>query len=72
MNGRCPMKINVTLKIDIDPESWDLAYGTGTEPAAVEADVRQYVLNGVQQSAAGQERAIVGATLVAKRTRPVR
>lgn len=44
------MKINVTLTIDIkDPADWTLAFGV--EGAAnIRTDVREYVLNNVQQS----------------------
>ena len=34
------MKVRVTVTLDIDPEAWDMNYGTGTTPAAVRADVQ--------------------------------
>lgn len=37
------MKVRITLTVDIDPEAWDMNYGTGTDPAAVRADVKTYV-----------------------------
>lgn len=37
------MKVRITHTVDIDPHAWDLNYGTGTDPAAVRADVRVYL-----------------------------
>lgn len=55
------MKVRVTLTIEVDPESWDMTYGV--EPERIRTDVREYVLNQVQGSAASDEGAIVSVTL---------
>lgn len=34
------MKIRVTTTIDIDPESWDMLYGTGDDPTEIRRDVQ--------------------------------
>jgi hypothetical protein len=39
------MKVHVEFTVDIDPEAWDAAYGTGTDPKVVREDVRIYVEN---------------------------
>jgi hypothetical protein len=39
------IKVPVTLTLDIDPQMWDLAFGTGTDEAAVRDDVRAYLVN---------------------------
>lgn len=49
------MRVTVTLVLDVDPEAWDLAYGTGTDQAAVRADVKDYAADQVRHSAAGTE-----------------
>ena len=49
------MKVRVTLSLNVDPEAWDLAYGTGTDAAAVREDVKSYVVTYIQQSAAAEE-----------------
>lgn len=54
------MKVTVTLTIDVDPEAWDLTYGSGPTPAEVRTDVKSYALNQLQGSAAAEEGAIVG------------
>lgn len=59
------MKIRVTLSLEVDPEMWQLIYGNGYPGAAeVRGDVRDYVLNAVQQCPAAQEDAITSVTLV--------
>ena len=40
------MIVKVTFSVDVDPDSWNLNYGTGTDPAAVRADVRTWCENG--------------------------
>lgn len=51
------MKIIVSLEIDVDPTIWALDHGLShglsrVTERAVRTDVRQYVLNHVQQAAA--------------------
>lgn len=67
------MRIRVTLSLEVDPERWQLIYpemwqliyGNGYPGAAeVRGDVRDYVLNAVQQCPAAQEDAITRVTLV--------
>lgn len=49
------MKVRITLTLDIDPDAWNTIYGAGEERAAVREDVKSYVLNAIQQSAAAEE-----------------
>lgn len=37
------MKVRLTVTLDIDPEAWDLAYGTGTDRKSIREDVLQYL-----------------------------
>lgn len=48
-------RITVTLEITVDPEAWYDVYGQGRTLAEVRRDVREYVLNDIQQSAGMQE-----------------
>lgn len=50
------MKVRITLTLDIDPEVWGLEYGAA--PEDMRDDVRSYVLDAIQQSAAGDSGAI--------------
>jgi hypothetical protein len=43
------MKVRCSFVVDVDPEAWDLNYGTGTQPAQVRNDVRRYVEEGARQ-----------------------
>ena len=58
------MKIGVVLTVEVDPEAWALEYGTGTTASEVRQDVRDYVLNMVQQCAAAEADAITAARLL--------
>lgn len=42
-----PITFDVTLRITVSPDSWDLDFGTGTLPEAVRDDVREWVRNHV-------------------------
>jgi hypothetical protein len=57
------MEVFVTLKLDIDPEAWDLAYGTGTDPGTVRDDVRRYAFGQVADSAAVDDGGIIDVKL---------
>lgn len=57
------MKVRVTLTIDVDRESWSTIYGTTEGANEVRDDVRSYVLNQIQQSAAADEGGIVSARI---------
>jgi hypothetical protein len=35
------MKVKITVTVDIDPEVWDLNYGTGTSAKAIREDVQR-------------------------------
>ena len=37
------MKVKITLTVNINPDAWDLNYGTGTTAKAIREDVRVYV-----------------------------
>lgn len=65
------MKVVLKLAVEVDPEKWDLAYGTGTAYKAVRDDVLTYVVGQVQYSPAAEEGGIVSAEIVtsASRTR---
>jgi hypothetical protein len=54
------MKVRVSLTIDVDREAWLNIYGRGETAAEIREDVRSYVLEYVQGSAASDEGAIVG------------
>jgi hypothetical protein len=43
------MRISVTLSLDVDPEAWDLEYGTGTAAKDVRADVQAHVRGTVHE-----------------------
>ena len=53
------IKIRIELTVEVDPETWDLEYGT----EELRQDVKDYVLNHVQGSAASESGAIVSTTL---------
>lgn len=54
--------VPVRLRVSVDPAVWREVYGRGDETLAeIDEDVRTYVLDAIQQSAAAQERAIVSA-----------
>lgn len=57
------MKVAITLTLDIDPETWDLMYGTGTTATEVRADVKRYVREQVAGSAAGEADAITATAV---------
>lgn len=38
------MKVKIrNLVVDVDPESWDLNYGTGVDPTIIAEEVQNYV-----------------------------
>lgn len=37
------MRVTVKVSVDIDPESWDLNYGTGSDRVTIGRDVRRYI-----------------------------
>lgn len=41
------MKIQMTITVDIDPDTWDAEYHTGTGRKEIRADVVQYVSTAV-------------------------
>lgn len=63
--------VTVTLAVEVDDHTWADHYGEGDaydeaeaqRPRSLVADVQDYVLNMVQQSAAAQEGAIIDAEL---------
>jgi hypothetical protein len=46
-------KVTLSVTIEIDPEAWDLAYGTGTSTTEIRDDVRSYFINVIQAGGAG-------------------
>lgn len=36
------MKVRIVVMLNVDPEAWDMNYGTGTTSAAVRADVQTW------------------------------
>ncbi len=59
------MKVRVTLTIDVDRDAWNSIYGNGNGDGAAEVrdDVRAYVLEQVQGSAAADEGGILNARI---------
>lgn len=57
------VKVTVPLIMEIDPEAWDLTYGTGTKVADIREDVREYIVNAVMNTGAAHEGAVVSAVL---------
>lgn len=55
--GPNTVHLTLTLKITVDAEAWELAYGVRGK-RAIAADVKNYILNGVQSSVAGEECAL--------------
>lgn len=43
------MKVKIEFTIDIDPEIWDLNYGTGTDAKAVREDVKRYAFHTITE-----------------------
>ena len=54
------MKVRVTLVVEVDPETWEMIYGTGRKE--LRDDVKQYALGQLQQSAAADEGGIIRVT----------
>lgn len=46
-------KVTLSVTIEVDPEAWDLAYGTGTSAKEIRDDVRSYYINVIQSGGAG-------------------
>lgn len=44
------MEIQLSVSIQLDPESWDLVYGTGVEEDDVREDVSTYVETLIHES----------------------
>jgi hypothetical protein len=42
------MKVKITFTVDIDPEVWDLNYGTGTSAKAIREDVQNSAEDAIQ------------------------
>lgn len=53
--------VPVRLRVSVDPEAWREIYSVAEGDTALVADVRQYVLGLVNESAAAREGAIVSA-----------
>lgn len=59
------MTVTVTLRVEVDRQKWVDTYGPADDSAAgVRADVKSYIVRGVDSSAAAFEGAIIGADLV--------
>lgn len=57
------MKVTITLSVEVDRDAWELTYGAHDAVATLRTDVKEYVLNHVQGSAAAEEGAITRVTL---------
>lgn len=55
------MRVRVTLTVDVDPDAWEMTYGTPR--FELREDVREYVREHVQGSAAADEGAILGVRM---------
>jgi hypothetical protein len=42
------IQVTVTVKVDVDMEEWSQMYGVEAKDAAIRADVKAYVGNGVR------------------------
>ena len=57
------MRVRVTLTVEVDRDNWVEVYGTGATAADVRYDVRAYVREQVQGSAAADEACITRVTV---------
>lgn len=46
------MKIRIDVTLDVDPEAWELEYGTALED--LREDVREYMIHEMRECAAGE------------------
>lgn len=44
--------VTFSVAIEVDPQEWDLAYGSGTSVKEIREDVRRYFVNTIQQCGA--------------------
>lgn len=42
------LRVRVSFTVEIDREAWNMNYGTGTDAAAIRADVQTYIENGAR------------------------
>lgn len=49
-----PVRVRVTLILDVDPKAWELDYGI-SDRREIQNDVKEYVRNAVAQGPAGFE-----------------
>ena len=54
MDTTKPVRVRVTLILDVDPEAWELDYGVSGR-REIQEDVKEYVRNAVVQGPAGFE-----------------
>ena len=47
------IKVSISATIEVDPETWDMNYGTGTQATAIKEDVKRYVHSLITESADG-------------------
>lgn len=62
-----PLTVRVTLDLVIDPETWDLIYGTGTSKSVLTREVRDYAQETFSQHHLVEAGAIISATEIHKR-----
>jgi hypothetical protein len=55
------VKVNLNVTLEVDPAEWDLAYGTGVEAAVVREDVREHIINLLNELTTGNHGAGDGA-----------
>jgi hypothetical protein len=55
-----PIKVRVTVTVTVDPERWELMYGGQDD---LRDDVKSYVREAVQQSNAGDAKAITSTVV---------
>ena len=54
MDDNKPVRVRVTLILDVDPKAWELDYGI-SDRREIQNDVKEYVRNAVVQGPAGFE-----------------
>ena len=45
MGDRRPIRVTVTVTVDVDPEAWNAEYGEGATAAEVRKSVKSYIGN---------------------------
>lgn len=60
------IKVSISAVLTVDPDGWDLAYGTGTDEAVVRKDVQEAIVLILEELTKGQSGAGDGAIKAVK------